>query len=74
MGLGERIRNRREKLGLTQAELGKLVGVGPNQIGVMGHSEGRGAMTAVYTDWEPGMFPEVYEAQGRSMAILAPNG
>lgn len=35
MGLGERVRDRREKLGLTQAELGKLVGVGPNQIGGM---------------------------------------
>lgn len=35
MGLGERVRDRREKLGLTQVELGKLVGVGPNQIGGM---------------------------------------
>ena len=41
---------------------------------VMGHSEGRGAMTAVYTDWTPEMFPEVYEAQGKLMKILAPDG
>lgn len=41
---------------------------------VMGHSEGKGSMTAVYTDWAPEMFPEVYEAQGKLMTILAPNG
>lgn len=37
---------------------------------VMGHSEGRGTMTAVYTDWSPEMFPEVYAAQGKLMGEL----
>jgi len=41
---------------------------------VIGHSGGKGTMTARYTDWLPEMFPEVYEAQGRLMAILAPDG
>lgn len=35
MGLGERIRLKREALGLTQAELGEKLGVGPNQIGAI---------------------------------------
>jgi len=35
MGLGERIRLKRESLGLTQAELGEKLGVGPNQIGAI---------------------------------------
>lgn len=37
---------------------------------VMGHSEGRGTMTAMYTDWRPEMFPEVYTAQEKLLAIL----
>lgn len=37
---------------------------------VMGHSEGKGSMTAVYTDWAPDMFPEVYAAQVKLMAVL----
>lgn len=32
---------------------------------VMGHSEGKGKMTEVYTDWSPEMFPEVYQAQAK---------
>ena len=40
---------------------------------VMGHSEGRGAMTDLYTDWTPEMFPEVYAAQGKLMGILGPD-
>ncbi len=30
---------------------------------VIGHSGGKGSMTARYTDWRPEMFPEVYKAQ-----------
>lgn len=41
---------------------------------VIGHSGGKGTMTARYTDWLPEMFPEVYEAQGKLMKILAPDG
>jgi len=37
---------------------------------VMGHSEGRGTMTAVYTDWRPEMFPEVYAAQDALLGEL----
>jgi len=37
---------------------------------VMGHSEGRGTMTAVYTDWRPEMFPEVYAAQDELLGEL----
>lgn len=37
---------------------------------VMGHSEGKNAMTAVYTDWSQGMFPEVYAAQEKLLRAL----
>lgn len=37
---------------------------------VIGHSSGKGSMTARYTDWRPEMFPEVYEAQEKLLMLI----
>jgi len=49
-------------------------GVEPHKVrAIMGHSEGKGTMTATYTDWKPEMFPEVYAAQEKLFELLNPS-
>jgi integrase len=39
-------------------------------MSIMGHSQGRGSMTDIYTSWTPEMYPEIYTAQEKLISLI----